>query len=223
MTPSGDEASGSPHFWIDYAKFNVLDYEDWDALSKRFPTIGFEGGEERTLDPDLIIFDALRSYHTGDENDTSHCSQVMARFRAYANSGATVVIIHHESKGYDRPTLHNARGSTVFTDVPDDHISLRRKERTATGQIITAEWAKGRGPDIEPELQYEVLWSADSLSFHPYTDATPEDRITKLKPGSKWANVLKQLKMEPSDAKALLQTHSWTRGDDKLWYPPSHP
>lgn len=59
----------------------------------------------------LIVVDSLAAFHGGDENSAGEMRTFLNRARLVANTGATVVIIHHNGKS---ETAKDYRGSSDF-------------------------------------------------------------------------------------------------------------
>lgn len=68
----------------------------------------------------VIIFDTLKSSHSGDENDSQTMSGVMSFLRDLRDAGATVIILHHTPKGNDR----QYKGSGAIFDLCDHVLAL---------------------------------------------------------------------------------------------------
>ncbi len=59
----------------------------------------------------LIVYDSLIQFHPGSEQDSSETRRYMSQFRALANAGASVLLLHHTGKG------ENARQYRGSTDI----------------------------------------------------------------------------------------------------------
>lgn len=68
----------------------------------------------QTIKPILVVIDSLIRVHRQKEDDAMAMSLVVARLRKIANSGITVLVIHHHKKG-DAPLSQKLRGSS---DIP---------------------------------------------------------------------------------------------------------
>ncbi len=68
----------------------------------------------------VIIFDTLKSSHSGDENDSRAMSVVMEFLRDLRDAGATVIILHHTPKGNNR----QYKGSGAIFDLCDHVLAL---------------------------------------------------------------------------------------------------
>ena len=111
------------------------------------------------LQPAAIFFDALRGFHTKDENTSRDMAYIYREvLRAIADAGAAVVVLHHEGKPSEyRTTASTAsRGSTEITDAADTNLRVSRDPRT---NLPTLEMAKARnisGPDWPRPLTYRL-------------------------------------------------------------------
>lgn len=98
---------------------------------------------------DVVVFDALRAVHTGDEDDSSHMSLVTRRLRELAESGPAVIITHHPSKAGRREgqKLYAMRGSTILDTDLDMQVHLSKVPETPEA-FRRLDWTKGRGADV---------------------------------------------------------------------------
>jgi hypothetical protein len=105
-------------------------------------------------EPDVIIFDPVRAFYSGDEN-ASHAVEAWFESIAQAQTERpfSPVMVHHarkQSRGYSREvgTKALARGSGLFTDRPSTVINLDVNEnQTAWTMYVT----KARNRDRRPE------------------------------------------------------------------------
>lgn len=225
--PEPDETVGEPRLWYLHERFDIARaHRGWSGLR---PSLGMQNGIEIFAEPRLLIFDALRSYHTGDENDAEHMSKVMASFRTLCTARTSVLLLHHEGPISSRRTLsQSSRGSSVITDVVDAHLVLRAKKmKNGKGAKITAWWAKGRGPDIPPRFRYLLDWSdPDVLSFSNIDgeDVTAQHQIdreifrAKVAEPMRWADMLKATCLNTASLKAVLLDEGWAK-QGTVWAP----
>lgn len=68
----------------------------------------------------VLIFDTLKSSHSGDENDSQAMSVVMGFLRDLRDAGATLIILHHTPKGNAR----QYKGSGAIFDLCDHVLAL---------------------------------------------------------------------------------------------------
>lgn len=119
----------------------------------------------------VIIVDSLIRFHQGEENSAADMSKVMAKLRALANAGATIITIHHRGKGENAADY---RGSSDIGGGPDIVYSLTRdadgflmlkqaKNRYAAETVITIrpDYASGTfevtdSPAITERREYQA-------------------------------------------------------------------
>jgi hypothetical protein len=106
----------------------------------------------------LIIYDSLIEFHPGSEQSSTETRAFMRQFRALANMGATVVVLHHTGKA---ETAKLYRGSSDIKAVVDTAYLLRKdpgeperlgklsltcfKARLMPGRNFAFEFRKGHG------------------------------------------------------------------------------
>lgn len=91
----------------------------------------------------LMLFDSLIRFHAGKENDTDAMAPVMGRFREMAFAGATVVILHHNSKN------GSYRGSTELLAGIDCGISVSIVTVEGEKRISFRSYKNRSGRDFE--------------------------------------------------------------------------
>jgi hypothetical protein len=106
----------------------------------------------------LIIYDSLIEFHPGSEQSSTETRAFMRQFRALANMGATVVVLHHTGKA---ETAKLYRGSSDIKAVVDTAYLLEKgseeterlskllltcfKGRLMPGRDFAFEFHKGQG------------------------------------------------------------------------------
>jgi hypothetical protein len=78
----------------------------------------------------LLIWDSLIDFHDGDEQSASETRAFMKHFRALANLGATVLILHHTGK---TSTSQDYRGSSDIKAAVDMAYCLESEMTLAGG------------------------------------------------------------------------------------------
>lgn len=82
--------------------------------------------------PDVIILDPLYTLHNSDESSASAMGSMLSALKALLiELNIACFLIHHQGKQYEgksSSTVHKARGSSAFGDVPDGLLSLADKE-----------------------------------------------------------------------------------------------
>ena len=103
----------------------------------------------------LLILDTLVTFHGGDENQVNEMRQVMeAMMRLCADTGATILFLHHQRKGAygEQASQASMRGSTEIAAKIGCQITLEshgKEVDEATGEItmkLTLEQHKSRLP-----------------------------------------------------------------------------
>jgi hypothetical protein len=77
--------------------------------------------------PILVVIDSLIRVHRQKEDDSTSMSLVVARLRKIANSGTTVLVIHHHKKG-EGPLSQKLRGSSDIPGGVDIEYALVPKD-----------------------------------------------------------------------------------------------
>jgi hypothetical protein len=77
--------------------------------------------------PVLVVIDSLIRVHRQKEDDAMSMSFVVARLRKIANSGTTVLVIHHHKKG-EGPLSQKLRGSSDIPGGVDIEYALVPKD-----------------------------------------------------------------------------------------------
>lgn len=106
--------------------------------------------EAWAFEPTLVVFDSLTRFHTGDENDAGFINELFGGcFKPLArDTGATVVILHHTTKGTDDSSFRRSRGSGDITasidagfDVsPGGNYGSLRVERYKSRRGAAGQW-----------------------------------------------------------------------------------
>ena len=128
----------------------------------------------------LIVFDSLVAFHDGSEQDASETRRFMGHFRALANAGATVVLIHHTGKA---ATSKEYRGSSDLKAAIDTGWLM--EPLGGTGQLGGARLVpfKNRLGVAEPlTIQYSDGKGFSAGSRQP-TDRDILEAIVKGHPG----------------------------------------
>ena len=107
----------------------------------------------------LLIWDSLVQFHNGNEQSATQTRAFMTHFRALANLGATVLVLHHTGK---TPASQDYRGLSDIKAAVDMayclesemtlaggiyRLTLRNfKARFALGRVDTPTCVWGKGP-----------------------------------------------------------------------------
>ena len=79
----------------------------------------------------LIIFDALRATHSGDENSSQDMAFIMGRLKELRELNHPILLIHHTPKASER--LY--KGSTAISDLADHVLKLYQSRRGGLEEI----------------------------------------------------------------------------------------
>lgn len=100
--------------------------EDESATSRLIKLVKREGY-------DVLVFDSLRRFHGGDENDSRSISAVMRAFKRIADTGAAVIFTHHNRKEViGRLNPDSMRGSSDIRAGVDAQIQIERRRDEGT-------------------------------------------------------------------------------------------
>src|SRR6185369_8742338 len=76
----------------------------------------------------LVVIDSFFRVNTADENNAKEVSDAMNRLKQFKDAGIAVILIHHNRKsGLVRFESQEMRGSAVFRDAVDSHITVKRE------------------------------------------------------------------------------------------------
>ena len=141
----------------------------------------------------LIIYDSLIEFHTGSEQSSTETRTFMRQFRALANLGATVIVLHNAGKA---ETAKLYRGSSDIKAAVDTAYLLRRtddgsqklgklsmtcfKGRLTPGQNFGLKYCQKQGfiqcDDFAPTKTVEEIIS-DILGSHPHSN---QSQVVKI-------------------------------------------
>lgn len=188
---------------------------------------GSEDEEPYISRPNLVILDCLRSIHAGEENASEEMSLVMTRLRALANTGISIIIIHHEAKPGQNGTTgtYVARGSSVISASIDSHLRLKsRKSTTPRKKDVLAAWVKGRGADLQESFAYRMTWDEEVLVFEgKKVDARGEagwHRIENQGLALSWNDIAKATGAPGVTMKRTLSERGWKKLAKGMFAPP---
>lgn len=118
----------------------------------------------------LIIWDSLIEFHSGEESSATETRKYMKEYRALANAGATIILLHHTGKS---SSAKKYRGSSDIKAAVDTAYllskssaiggsdKLRRlkmtnfKSRFAEGRDFALEFASGEGFRTDEQTKSE--------------------------------------------------------------------
>ncbi len=102
--------------------------------------------------PNIVVFDTLRRFHRGDENDSRIGNLVDDLYGLQRKHKFASILVHHESskahmiEGVLAPRLRTAkaRGSSALTDAVDTHLSILRESMSNSRTFLELAWEKVR-------------------------------------------------------------------------------
>lgn len=162
--------------------------------------------------PEVVAFDPLYKYHTGDENSVKDMTRLFDSIDSLiADYGVSVIIVHHHGKGKGNggsTSAHLNRGSSAIADWADSLLTLTwaesRKEIVKLGFTLrNADEPEARAFQRNPvTLWFDPLpdykfhrskWHSHPPTAPPFTPATPPTSSTQSKAKVSSADVQKAL------------------------------
>ena len=157
---------------------------DAEALRGNFHVLNLRGHEvnadtlraiARKYRPEVLIVDPLYKLLTGDENKAEDVKPTLAAFDAVTEeTGATVVFLHHNPKGYagDRQTIDRGSGSSVITRDYDAAIYLTNHK---TDGLLVLETVLRNYP---PQPKQTLTWAEGCFEL---SSEVPEEANSRNK------------------------------------------
>ena len=139
----------------------------------------------------LIIFDSLIEFHPGSEQSSTETRAFMKYFRALANLGATIVVLHHSGKAESAKIY---RGSSDIKAAVDTAYQLESidKESNRLGRL-SLKCFKGRlmpGQNFELEFRAKEGFVACEASARKETVEEIITEILQSNPGSNQSQIV---------------------------------
>lgn len=106
-----------PVYFLHFQNVKVDEDKCFNALMEKI----------KEIRPVLVVIDSLIRVHRQREDDASSMSKVVDRLRKIANSGTTVLVIHHHRKG-EGPLSQKLRGSSDIPGGVDIEYALVPKD-----------------------------------------------------------------------------------------------
>ena len=130
------------------------------------------------LQPGLVILDNLRRLHSADENSSKEMAPVLGSLKRLAtDSGASILFVHHLSKGVD--DLEQAiRGTGDIDAIVDGALGVEKKGRQnhVTVHHLKARWSEPV-PDFDVRL---VKGAADEIGLE-YVPSSSGSKLVAAK------------------------------------------
>jgi hypothetical protein len=163
----------------------------------------------------LIIFDSLIEFHPGSEQSSTETRAFMKYFRALANLGATIVILHHSGKA---ETAKIYRGSSDIKAAVDTAYQLEsiNKESNRLGRL-SLKCFKARlapGENFELEFRANEGFVACEIGARKKTVDEIVTEILKANPGSNQTKIIRLGRSDDCSKGRLeqcLKTGRWQR------------
>jgi RecA-family ATPase len=129
----------------------------------------------------LVIFDALRSFYSGDENDSFISNKVMSFFKEFTRYNISCFIIHHNRKEnfmISKEASQMLRGSSVWLASIDSLLAIEGNKKTDKLIEITMSQPKLRqGRNVQP-FRFNLIENEGRIKFNWVGEL--QDDTTKL-------------------------------------------
>jgi hypothetical protein len=140
----------------------------------------------------LIIFDSLIEFHPGSEQSSTETRAFMKHFRALANLGATIVVLHHSGKA---ETAKIYRGSSDIKAAVDTAYQLESTDKECNRLArLSLRCFKGRlmpGQNFELEFRAKEGFVACEVSAPTMTVEEIITEILQENPGSNQTEIVR--------------------------------
>jgi hypothetical protein len=161
----------------------------------------------------LIIFDSLIEFHPGSEQSSTETRAFMKYFRALANLGATIVVLHHSGKA---ETSKIYRGSSDIKAAVDTAYQLESadKESPRLGRL-TLKCFKGRlapGQNFAMEFRDKEGFVPSDVPARTRTVTEIITEILDLQPNSNQSEIVRQGQVQGCTKRQIedcLKTGKW--------------
>jgi predicted ATP-dependent serine protease len=163
----------------------------------------------------LIIFDSLIEFHPGSEQSSTETRAFMRYFRALANLGATVIVLHHSGKA---ETAKIYRGSSDIKAAVDTAYQLDSavKDANRLGQL-SLKCFKGRlvpGQNFGLQFREREGFVACEVPAATKTITEVIAEILRTNPNSNQSEIVRQAQARGSrrrDIELCLKDGDWSR------------
>jgi len=240
-------STGEPIFELQTKKLNCvyIDYENplplviervrkLDVMNVLFWTLGSEP-KPPLLDSDnwqlffnlpqesLIIFDSLRSAHTGDENSSQDMSLVLYRLKLLREKGFTINVLHHSPKGKDS----SYRGSSAISDLADQTLQVyiaNKKEEEVDLSTVGSDALFYFGTGEKSRYERYSLFLRFNGTFFEAAEHPDEEKLRAiyeflLENGPKQQKEIRQFIASELDiSKPSVALRLLKRGEGRLWH-----
>jgi AAA domain len=97
----------------------------------------------------VLIIDSMIRFHRADENSATQMAPVMATLRELATIGASIIVLHHKSKG----ETSSYRGSSDIVTGADVALSLVKRDGLLELRTIKNRFAAEATVQIKPNFE----------------------------------------------------------------------
>jgi len=157
----------------------------------------------------VLIIDSMIRFHRADENSATQMRAVMESLRELATAGASVVILHHKSKG--ETSLY--RGSSDIVAGADAVFSLVRRNGLLELRTVKNRFVAGASVEIETNFASGEFTTVGSAELGGIAEVDSLAKIIQSCPGLTQNEVIKRCGIQRGRAIELL--HSL---DGKQWH-----
>ena len=123
----------------------------------------------------LLVFDSLIGFHPGSEQDSSETRRYLQHYRKLANTGASVVLIHHTGKG---ESSKQYRGSSDIKAAVDQAYCLDLASENEEGmRTLRLTPFKNRIAEVAPMF---IEWSSTGFALGRATSRSNREIILQI-------------------------------------------
>ena len=180
----GGEYNGS----LDNMEFS--DGRGIDLLSEK--GIKFINEKLIEFNPEIVIIDPLKDYHTKDENSNTDMAVFMQRLRSLVNAfNISIILVHHSKKNNEGFGGSNIRGASNIFGSVDSVIELKKKknlERTLNFELRYGSELEEMSLELNPmSLFFEQINDLKDDNLEIMKNIIEEnDGISKTKLREQW-------------------------------------
>jgi hypothetical protein len=125
----------------------------------------------------LFIWDSLIEFHDGDEQSAKETRAFMKNFRALANAGATVLVLHHTGKS---DGSQEYRGSSDIEAVVDMAYLVKGTSKGGTLDRLTMHNFKSRfAPGRDFGMEFQAGWGFEAVDVPQGTQKPSADSVVR--------------------------------------------
>ncbi|QQS20232.1 AAA family ATPase [Candidatus Saccharibacteria bacterium] len=176
-----DEESGRPRLQKRFKQLAATDDLPIHLLSRtgyKMNQLYTDGIAEKAIElgASLVIFDSLTRFmgEKTDENTSGDMARLMDYYRQLADSGLSVLILHHNRKDGAKKSspAQSLRGSSDILAAVDCHIAV---SRVGQSEFVKLEQTKNR--DVWEPVPFELRFHENASEFeYVGSDKTPSEK-----------------------------------------------